>query len=89
MLAIYSRDVRTLEAYLNSFLEKPYNLTVFLPDGRVYLTVGPPVIGVAAVAKLLGWNGSLKPLIVSYYISSVCYIIELDYTSLEKLKALD
>lgn len=62
--SLYSKDEKTVEAYLNSFISKPYNLTVFYPDGRVYLSIGCNVQGLSAVARLPGWNGSLNTLIV-------------------------
>jgi len=63
--AVYLGDEKTVIAYLNSFLDRPYNFTVYYNDGRVFFTVGVDVEGVSAVAVLPGWNGSLKPLIVS------------------------
>ena len=63
--ALYCMDVKTVEAYLNSYLDEPYNLTVYGEDGVKLFSVGCPVEGIAAVAVLPGWNGTLRKLIVS------------------------
>ena len=63
--AIYARDHRTVEAYLNSFLAAPYNLTVWDSSGNKVLSVGGPVEGVAATAVLPGWRGRLERIVVS------------------------
>ena len=62
--AIYARDHRTVEAYLNSFAA-PYNLTVWDSSGNKVLSVGGPVEGVAATAVLPGWRGRLERIVVS------------------------
>ena len=63
--ALYCMDVKTVEAYLNSYLDEPYNLTVYDEDGVKLFSVGCPVEGISAVAVLPGWNGTLRKLIVS------------------------
>jgi len=63
--ALYDQDVRTVEAYLNSLLNTPYNLTVYDEYGNKIFSVGVPVEGLAATATLPGWNGTLRRLIVS------------------------
>ena len=62
--ALYDQDIKALEAYLNSYLDEPYNLTVYDEDGVKLFSVGCPVEGIAAVAVLPGWNGTLNKLIV-------------------------
>lgn len=62
--SIYDRDERTVESYLNSFLDCPYNLTVYFPDGRRYFSVGSDIQCVSAVARLPSWNSTINVLIV-------------------------
>lgn len=62
--AVYACDVKTLQAYLNSFTSAPYNLTVWEGDSIV-CTAGVNIEGLAASATLRGWNGTNRVLIVS------------------------
>jgi len=62
--AVYGCDVKTLQAYLNSFTEKPYNLTVW-EGNNIICTAGVNIDGLAASATLRGWNGTDRTLIVS------------------------
>lgn len=62
--AVYACDVKTLQAYLNSFTDKPYNLTVWEGD-TIVCTAGVEVDGLSATATLRGWNGTDRILIVS------------------------
>ena len=62
--AVYSCDVKTLQAYLNSFTDAPYNLTVREGD-KIVCTAGVNIEGLAATATLRGWNGTNRVLIVS------------------------
>ena len=63
--AVYSGDADTLRAMLDALIPWPYNLTVYTLEGEKVLSVGVELEGVAAVAIIPGWNGTLHPLVVS------------------------
>jgi len=61
--AVYSCDVKTLQAYLNSFTTEPYNLTIWEGENMI-CSAGVNIEGLSAVATLRGWNGTDRVLIV-------------------------
>ena len=60
--AIYTNDVRTLRAYLESVLPSgtQYYLAVFDGGWNLLFEVGKDVEGVSAVAQLTGFNGTVE-----------------------------
>jgi len=60
--AIYTNDVRTLRAYLESVLPSGtrYYLAVFDGGWNLLFEVGKDVEGVSAVAQLTGFNGTVE-----------------------------
>jgi len=63
--ALYANDTVRLAAIVNSYIKNPYNLTVYTPEGVKLFSIGQYVEGVAAVAIIPGWNGTLRGRVVS------------------------
>mgnify|MGYP000200342469 CR=1 FL=1 len=63
--AVYSSDIVTVEAYLNSLIPYPYNFTVYDSSGNKVFSVGVPLEGAAASVTLGGWRGESRTLTLS------------------------
>ncbi len=63
--SIYANDIARLRLLVNSYVSRPYNLTIYAINGTKLLSIGEPLDGLAATAVIAGWNGTLEVRIVS------------------------
>ncbi len=69
---VYTRDSKTLRGILTDILEIPYSLVVLDLNGSTILEVSYGVLGSSrcAVFLLPGVNGTLKPVVVMFKVST-------------------
>jgi len=70
LTAVYSGDIVTVEAYLNSLIPYPYNFTVYDSSGNKVFSVGVPLEGAAASITLAGWRGESRTLTLSLKVAA-------------------
>ena len=63
--SIYANDIARLRLLVNSYVSRPYNLTIYAINGTKLLSIGEPLDGLATTAVIAGWNGTLEVRIVS------------------------